>query len=158
MLMQISHALQSRPGVRQAGVMMGAVQNLELLREAGLLTPQAEQAGANDLIICVQADDLATAEATLQHAATLCMQTSKQQGEATETAPRTLATALRRMPDANLACISVPGQYARREALRALQSGLHVFLFSDHVDLATEHELKQVAAAQGLLVMGPDCG
>jgi FdrA protein len=157
-LMQISHALQSQPGVQQAGVMMGAVQNLQLLREAGLLAPQAEQAGPNDLIICVQADDPATAEAALQHAKALSTQTSRQPEEAAETAPRTLATALRRMPDANLACISVPGQYAHREAMRALQSGLHVFLFSDQVDLESEQELKQVAAQQGLLVMGPDCG
>lgn len=157
-LMQMSHTLQSQPGVRQAAVMMGAVQNLDLLRDAGLLTQEAEGAGPNDLIICVQADDQATAEAALQHAETLCMQASVQHGEATETAPRTLATALRRMPDANLVCISVPGQYARREAMRALQNGLHVFLFSDHVDLESECELKQLAARQGLLVMGPDCG
>jgi FdrA protein len=72
--------------------------------------------------------------------------------------PRTLDTALRRLPEANLVCISVPGRYARREALRALEQGLHVFLFSDHVDLETEAELKQLAAQKGLLVMGPDCG
>jgi FdrA protein len=73
-------------------------------------------------------------------------------------APRTLETALRRLPEANLACISVPGQYACHEARKALQHGLHVFLFSDHVALGAEEELKQLAAQQGLLVMGPDCG
>src|SRR2546425_11372051 len=73
-------------------------------------------------------------------------------------APRTLETALRRLPDANLACISVPGEYAVHEARKALQHGLHVFLFSDHVDLEAEVALKNLAAQQGLLVMGPDCG
>jgi FdrA protein len=35
---------------------------------------------------------------------------------------------------------------------------LHVFLFSDHVDLTVEEELKALAAQRGLLIMGPDCG
>ena len=71
---------------------------------------------------------------------------------------RSLETALRRLPDANLACISVPGEYAVHEARKALDHGLHVFLFSAHVDLAAEASLKNLAAQQGLLVMGPDCG
>src|SRR5262249_20906798 len=61
-------------------------------------------------------------------------------------------------PDANLACISVPGEYAVQEARKALHHGLHVFLFSAHVDLEAEVTLKNLAAQQGLLVMGPDCG
>src|SRR5262249_30980688 len=61
-------------------------------------------------------------------------------------------------PDANLACISVPGEYAVYEARKALHHGLHVFLFSAHVDLEAEITLKNLAAQQGLLVMGPDCG
>ena len=73
-------------------------------------------------------------------------------------APRTLETALERMPAANLACISIPGQYAGNETRKALQKGLHVFLFSDHVGLEAEAELKQLAAMQGVLLMGPECG
>ncbi|WP_089717956.1 hypothetical protein [Candidatus Entotheonella palauensis] len=157
-LMQLSRSLESQPHVHQAAVMMGTPQNRDLLREAGLLTPDAEASGANDLLICVQADSPETADAALQHARELCLQHQVQRDEAGETAPRTLATALRRMPDANLACISVPGQYAYREARRALEQGLHVFLFSDHVDLDAEIELKQLASQHGLLVMGPDCG
>ena len=44
------------------------------------------------------------------------------------------------------------------EARKALQHGLHVFLFSAHADLAAEASLKTLAAQQGVLVMGPDCG
>ncbi|WP_089946314.1 acyl-CoA synthetase FdrA [Candidatus Entotheonella palauensis] len=157
-LMQLSRTLESQPHIHQAAVMMGTPQNRDLLREAGLLTPEAEASGANDLLICVQADSPEAANAALQHARELCMQHQVHRDEAGETAPRTLATALRRMPDANLVCISVPGQYAYREARRALEQGLHVFLFSDHVDLDAEIELKQIASQHGLLVMGPDCG
>jgi FdrA protein len=52
----------------------------------------------------------------------------------------------------------VPGAYAALEATKALQSGLHVFLFSDNVPVKEEVELKTLAAEKGLLVMGPDCG
>ena len=62
------------------------------------------------------------------------------------------------MPQANLALISVPGQFAKREALNALVHGLNVFLFSSNVSRDDELELKETAARTGLLVMGPDCG
>jgi hypothetical protein len=72
--------------------------------------------------------------------------------------PRTLGSAIRRLPEANLATISVPGAYAKLEAMAALRRGLHVFLFSDNVPLADEIALKRVATEKGLLCMGPDCG
>ena len=157
-LMQLSCALEALPQVQQAAVMMGTPQNQAMLREAGLLTSEGETAGANDLLICVQAQSPEAAAAALRHAQRLCMQHQVHRDETGEAAPRTLATALRRMPDANVALISVPGQYAPREARRALEQGLHVFLFSHHVDLDTEAALKQTASQRGLLVMGPDCG
>jgi len=71
---------------------------------------------------------------------------------------RSLQMALARSPAANLALISVPGDYAAAEAMKALRLGLHVMLFSDNVALADEVALKRYAAGRGLLVMGPDCG
>ena len=50
------------------------------------------------------------------------------------TPPRSLVAAARQLPGANVALISVPGEYAALEAHRALTAGLHVFLFSDHVE------------------------
>ena len=52
----------------------------------------------------------------------------------------------------------MPGEYATLEAHRALTRGMHVFLFSDHVSLEDEIELKRRGAELGLLVMGPECG
>ncbi len=54
--------------------------------------------------------------------------------------------------------ISVPGAYAPKEAMSALRSGLHVFLFSDNVPVDDEVALKREAIKRGLLLMGPDCG
>ena len=69
-----------------------------------------------------------------------------------------LEGALKILPEANLVVISVPGRYAAREARRALNKGLHVMLFSDHVSVEEEVELKEMALERGLLMMGPDCG
>jgi FdrA protein len=62
------------------------------------------------------------------------------------------------LPRANLVAISVPGAYAKFEAMRALKRGLHVFLFSDHVPLDDEIDLKEEALRRRRLCMGPDCG
>jgi FdrA protein len=157
-LMSLSRSLESLPGVQQVAVMMGTPQNTTLLREAGLLTAEAESAGANDLLICVQANSTAAAEQAIRAAqGGLAPRQSDATGRG-DMLPRTLETALRHLPEANLACISVPGQYAGHEARKALEHGLHVFLFSDHVELEVEAELKQYAAQRGLLLMGPDCG
>ncbi|OLB76611.1 MAG: hypothetical protein AUI14_18215 [Actinobacteria bacterium 13_2_20CM_2_71_6] len=54
--------------------------------------------------------------------------------------------------------VSTPGRYAVLDALDALDAGASVLLFSDNVPVADEVRLKELAAARGLLVMGPDCG
>jgi succinyl-CoA synthetase alpha subunit len=66
--------------------------------------------------------------------------------------------AAKSLPDANLALISVPGDFAVAEARNAIASGLHVMIFSDNVTIEHELALKQEARARGRLVMGPDCG
>ncbi len=58
----------------------------------------------------------------------------------------------------NLVLIATPGPYATAEAMKALKRGCNVFLFSDNVPVEDEIELKAMARAKGLLVMGPDCG
>ena len=62
------------------------------------------------------------------------------------------------MPDANLALVSVPGDFAAAEARKALRRGLNVMIFSDNVPLEQEIALKREARDLGLIVMGPDCG
>ena len=71
---------------------------------------------------------------------------------------KTLATALQQLQGANIVLISVPGEFAAAEARRALNSGLHVMMFSDNVPIEDEVALKREAKEHGLLMMGPDCG
>lgn len=158
-LMRLSRDLEALPGVVRAAVMMGTPPNRALLEAAGLLAPAGAQAGPADLIVAVAAADEAAAaavEATVRTA--LGSAAPEVRKAASDQPPRTLRAALRRLPEATLALISVPGPYAGLEATRALRAGLHVMLFSDHVPLETEVALKHEAVERGLLLMGPDCG
>jgi FdrA protein len=146
------------PGVREAAALMGTPANLELLAAAGLATPEGKDATADDLILAVGADDDAIAGAAFALAKRLFDERQHAREATGRPIPRTLQSALAQLPDANLAMISVPGAYAKLEALTALRRGLHVFLFSDNVPLGDEVELKRLAARQQLLCMGPDCG
>ena len=49
------------------------------------------------------------------------------------------------MPDANLALISVPGEFAAAEARKALRRGLHTLIFSDNVPVEQERALRGAA-------------
>src|SRR5205823_11770568 len=69
-----------------------------------------------------------------------------------------IAAGVEQSSDADLALISVPGDYAAAEAMKALSLGLHVMLFSDNVAIEQERTIKRYASTRGLLVMGPDCG
>ncbi len=156
-LMLVQREVRQLPGVEEAGAVMGTTANKILLRDAGVMTPDAESARPDDLILCVRAADEAAATAALAQAETLLVQ--RRETTATGTyRPKTIASAVRSLAGANLALISVPGRFAAGVARDALAAGLHVMLFSDNVPLESEVELKHTAAARGLLLMGPDCG
>jgi FdrA protein len=72
--------------------------------------------------------------------------------------PKTMQSAAQMLPEAQWVLISVPGRYAAGVSRQALRMGKHVFLYSDNVSLQDEIGLKEIAAKEGLLVMGPDCG
>jgi FdrA protein len=157
-LMRVAEALRALPGVREAAALMGTPANHELLASAGLATAETKDATSGDLVIAVLAETESAAEAGLAEAERVLTEQRPSAVVAGRALPRTLDAALRQMPDANLAAISVPGAYATFEAQRALRRGLHVFVFSDNVSLDDEIALKRLAIERGLLCMGPDCG
>jgi succinyl-CoA synthetase alpha subunit len=157
-LMRISNSLAGLPGVERAALMIGSATNKKLLQDAGLLDRIGEGADANDLILSVRANDAYSASAALEEAEKLLEHPATANRSSGESQPKTLATALQQLPDANLALISVPGEFAAVEARRALDKGLHVMMFSDNVSIADEVALKQEAKRRALLMMGPDCG
>jgi len=157
-LMRLSQALGARPGILQAALMIGSPSNKRLLADAGLLAEAGGAAGANDLIIALHAEDAAAGAAALAEAAVLLDRPSASGGDAGQYRPRSLEAARGILEGANLALISVPGEFAAEEARKALRHELHVMIFSDNVTLAEEKALKLEARERGLLLMGPDCG
>jgi succinyl-CoA synthetase alpha subunit len=157
-LMLSAQAVLKLPGVQDAAVVMGTPANREIIAAAGLLTPAAEDARPDDLLIVVRAEDEASALAALARAEEiLAARAPRAEGSAAQR-PKSLASAIAATPGANLAVISVAGRYAAGEARTALENGLHVLLFSDNVPLDEEIALKSLAADRGLLCMGPDAG
>jgi FdrA protein len=157
-LMQLSSDLGALPGVVGAAAMMGTDPNKALMAEAGILDAAGRQAGPNDLLVGVAAASVEAAERALAAAADLLSRQAAAAATAGGRRARSLDGALRELPDANLAIVSVPGAFAALEATRALRRGLHVLLFSDNVPLEQEVALKRLAAELGLLLMGPDAG
>ncbi|MEL7640265.1 MAG: acyl-CoA synthetase FdrA [Solidesulfovibrio sp.] len=155
-LMQISRQASSLPGVAKVLALLGTDSNKKVLTDLGLMDATVAAATANDLVICVEAEtDEAIARALAEVDARLCATTS---GQVTRENPKSLEEAVSRLPGANVAMISLPGQFAKLDVAAALEQGLHVMLFSDNISLEDEAELKQRAVDKGLLLMGPDCG
>jgi succinyl-CoA synthetase alpha subunit len=158
-LMQLSAKISAFAGVRQASVVMASKGNLALLHESGMLDAPTE-ASPSDILAVVHADDDGAARAALDEAERALSGGNDVAREPGPRAipPRTIQMGLSVQPAANLALISTPGEYATAEAMKALQLGLNVMLFSDNVDLGDEVLLKRDSERRGLLVMGPDCG
>ena len=155
-LMKISNAVAELPGITQAAVVMGTELNRRVLSEAGFADAAIGRAASDDMIVAIEAKDAASLGTALTAIEGLL---SPGERPASERAPPTsLGDALDLLPDANLTVISVPGQFAKREALQAVARGLNVFLFSSNVSREEELELKRAAKDKGLLMMGPDCG
>lgn len=157
-LLDLARQLRGGAGILEAAALMGTPANKDLLSQSGLLTGEAARAGVNDLVIVIRAESAQAAEAGLTQAEAYLGARRKRLEDARRHSPRTLDSARRHVPDANLALISVPGAFAASEARRALALGLHVMLFSGNVRLEDEVSLKRLAVRKGLLLMGPDCG
>lgn len=156
-LMSLSTQANRIEGVAQAVVAMATEMNKGVLRDVGLYTDAMDGAGSGDLVIAVKTASAADAERALAAIEALLVQ-GKQPARAGEARYATLENALKQVGAANLAIVSVPGEFAPREARRALAAGLHVLLFSDNVPVEDEVALKNLAHDHGLLLMGPDCG
>ncbi len=155
-LMQLQGALAKLPGVLDAGVVMGTPANLDLLAANGLLADELAGVRPDDLVLVVRAESAAAAAAALAEADGLMERPGATAGD--EFRPHSLASAAKLMPEAGWVLVSVPGRYAAAVAREALALDRHVFLYSDNVSLEDERALKQTAGAEGLLVLGPDCG
>ena len=157
-LMRCSKDLAAMGGVEDAALMMGTPANRQIMMDAGLIAAEGEVATAGDLVIGIRAGDQTSADEALAKAQSFLEDPVTKTGTSETWQPKTLRAGLKAMPDASLALISVPGDYAAAEARKALNRGLNVMIFSDNVPIEKEIALKQQGREAGLLVMGPDCG
>jgi len=157
-LMLAAKQLGGLPGVIDSAIVMGTAENRAILESSGLLLDEFKASIDSDLLIAVKAEDEKAASTAMAEAGNALKSLRHASGRTDEAQPRSLDEAINMLPGANLAMISVAGRFAGDVAMRALQRGLHVMLFSDNVPLEQEVALKQYAAERGLLVMGPDCG
>lgn len=157
-LMAISGKVTAIAGVSDAMVAMATVMNKDLLAKVGMMTDEVIKCDTNDLVIAIKADTDAGCEQAAVTAEELLNKKGSGKTSQGEQSPTTVKSAVKVLPELNLAVISTPGRYAARESMQALKNGLHVMLFSDNVSVQEEINLKKYAHSQGLLMMGPDCG
>lgn len=155
-LMAVSVQVTSVPGIEAASVVMASGTNVDNLAQAGLGTFEVRP---NDLVVAVSGTEEACDEALALADKLLSASADDSGGEASAAAPVTsIQMAVGKDPDLTLALISVPGDYAAAEAMKALRLGLDVMVFSDNVTPEAELALKEYAREADLMVMGPDCG
>ncbi len=157
-LLQVSRDVQAVPGVVTAQVAMATPLNLEVITGLGFEVPASTS--AHDMVVAVRTTDDGDLDAALaavdQALAPSPSRSSSAVGAAPTVAPRTTGSAIGR--ESATVLVSVPGASAFVEAVDALDAGCDVMVFSDHVPVAQEVALKEIARDRGLLVMGPDCG
>ncbi|MBW6515449.1 MAG: acyl-CoA synthetase FdrA [Candidatus Cloacimonetes bacterium] len=159
-LMQISEKIKEKEGVTDALAVVATKENKSILKAVGMLTEEFDQATGSDICLAIKAETEELANDLLKEAIAWIKKGLPGEKRAAEEdhQPRSLESALKIMPDADLVLISVAGRYAGREARKALENGKHVLLFSDNVSIEDERELKEYAVAHDLLMMGPGCG
>ncbi len=150
-LLAAARAAEGTDGVEQAACFMATPANLTEAREMGLWDEAMATAGPDDMVIVVGGPDAAAGR---QAAIAILDSRPGTSGEGPAiAAPKSLSKVT-----ADIALISVPGEYAALEAHKALGAGMDVMLFSDGVTIEDEVVLKRRARELGRLVMGPGCG
>ncbi len=149
-LMGVAIDLTEMDGVHGAECGMGTKQNIELLAGEGYAVP--EGTGKNDMMLAVDADSEELQRQALAAA------------EKALSANRGKHKRVYRDVDElendkfDVVQISLPGKYAVKEAYKAIDKGMDVFMFTADVELDEERRLKEYGRDHGCLVMGPDAG
>jgi succinyl-CoA synthetase alpha subunit len=144
-LMSVAKELRNLEGVEEILIVMGTQQNKLILKSLDMYINEFDEARDNELLIAVKTSNEKLCDEVISKAQDLL-------------STRSLDSALKILPNSNIALISVPGQFAAYEAMNALRKGLHVMIFSDNVPFEKAYEIKKYGREKGLLVMGPGCG
>jgi FdrA protein len=155
-LMLISKDVKEINGVNEVLVGMGTDLNKELAVNLALSNEELVTLSPNDFFIAADVDDENVMSQVIETVTTLLV--AKKVSAGSDYRPVSLKSTLEIMPQANIAVVSIPGNYVEDEVSKLLDHNLHVMLFSDNVSIEVEKRLKLKAVDKGLLMMGPDCG
>ncbi len=149
MLMGIALKLEEKPEIRDAACGMGTPANMDSLRDDGYTLP--EGITKNDLMIALETET----EAELKGAYDAALEMMSGSGDRKET-----YRDVSELPEGewDVVQISIPGEFAVKEAKKAIDRHMDVFMFTADISLEEERELKEYGRDRGCLVMGPDAG
>jgi len=153
-MMQFSQQLKDEQGVVDAAIVMGTDLNKNTLKNMDLLTEDGISATENDTLISINCQD----EISLNNAAQKAEQLLVSDSAKTKNEFNDLSSALDSFSNANIASLSIPGQFVKEMAVELIKKQLHLFVFSDHVPLEDEIYLKKLALENNVLFMGPEAG
>ncbi|MGM9874032.1 MAG: FdrA family protein [Bacilli bacterium] len=149
-LMGISEKARKKEGIINVEVAMGTKANKEVLLDSGFVL--ADDITANDLIIAIDSKE-ELLDKNIEYIESLLNKKQARGKVFTDLNDEDVND-----KDYDIVQISLPGEYAFVEGMKALKKGLHVFMFSDNVPLEQEKIMKEYAYEHNLLCMGPDCG
>ena len=156
-LMSLSANIKKTEGITDVVISMATTMNKELLEKVGLSNDEVKKCTENDLVIAFESDDEIEKDDVIAFIDEKLKGSDGDQSEQ-QVVYKTIKNAKQNNEDADITIISIPGEYAAREAMIALKQGMNVMLFSDNVTMEEEKRLKDYAHEKELLVMGPDCG
>ena len=123
-LMLLTNQISALEGVKKASIMMATPANKDIFRQSGLDTQELMEATANDMVVVADVEDDSLLDQIMETAEEFFKKQSTVSAGKQEESVKSWDKALDKLPDANLAVISIPGMYAALEADRALDLSL----------------------------------
>lgn len=151
-LMSVAGRVIELGGIENIEVQMATIVNQASLKEEGYELPN--DVTPDDLVIAITADSEEKADEAFKKA----MDIIDRKNVSSESTYNSLDDPNLKVETYDLCQISLPGEYAFDEGMKALVKGLDLFIFSDNVPLEQERALKEYGKSVGRLVMGPDAG
>ncbi|MGI0016608.1 MAG: hypothetical protein ACREBU_24560, partial [Nitrososphaera sp.] len=144
-------------GISEASVVMATETNKGILIRLGFSPSVIEQASESDMLIAIRARDQTSIDLAITQVDKL-FESPTQLGIGDQQKVNDIDAALNKMPGTNLVLLSIPGEYVKDISYKLIERGIHQQIFSDHVPVEDELELKRMGAAKGVLILGPGAG
>ncbi|MPZ07703.1 MAG: hypothetical protein GEU26_15035 [Nitrososphaeraceae archaeon] len=161
-LLRLSDEIKRYPGIMEASLVMGTKTNKDILIKLGFPINQIAKAESSDMIIALRAKDDGLLLATVPKIEAILRGTGGERTiELDHSSPderQDLESVLGSVKDINIALISVPGEYVKDLAFKLIDEGIHQQIFSDHVPMDDELQIKRYAVKNHVLILGPGAG